>query len=239
MKQLHGAYRGCLVAALAGAAAAGCAANPAPRLVAIDPALACGGTAASLTLRGDGFAPRVRDVFGQPLVDEPSVVATRVAAADGSAIAGPSVTLPAAWQDADTIVVTLAADTLAGAGRWDVTVANPGDGQSTLRRGLTVDDPPRVDSVTPDTLCSTGGSLTVAGAGFVDGATARLVDAAAGATLDAVRVGVNAPTQLTVVFGAVTTPPADLLDLVVENPDGCAGVLAQAVRHKVGGGGCP
>jgi hypothetical protein len=222
--KLHAAYRRCLLVALA----SGCTSlAPAPSLTSVTPARVCTTAAATLTLAGDGFGVRLHDVLGQPAADLPSVTVS-----DG----GPTLALPTRWQSVEEVLADLAANTL-GAGRFDVTVTNPDGAAATLAMALTVEGPPRVDSVMPTRLCSGGSTLTVAGAGFLDGATTSLLDPAGGMRLAATRTTVSAPTRLDAQFGAPAFNGNPSLTLVVANADGCSAALPNAVR--LGVGNCP
>ncbi|HZS39718.1 MAG TPA: hypothetical protein VFF06_22955 [Polyangia bacterium] len=127
-------------------------------------------------------------------------------------------------------------------GDYQVRLQSPPDADcvSTAQIALTISPGPRVDSITPAQICAPGGALDVSGAGFVAGATAGLRDAAANQSLAAMSVTVHSATSATVQFGAAGMLMKNAqLDFDWRNPDGCAFTLAQAVRLKPGGGGCP
>jgi hypothetical protein len=104
------------------------------------------------------------------------------------------------------------------AGTLDVTVTNPGGQSATLANGFTFATAPTVTSVTPNTGTTAGGtSVTIAGSGFVAGATLSF--------------GGSAATGVTVTNAAsitATTPArgAGMVNVIVTNPDGQAGTLA-------------
>jgi hypothetical protein len=199
-----------------------------PSLTSVSPALLCGGEAATLALAGQGFEARVVGLATQPAGESPTVTAT----ASGTS----PVVLPSRWLSSTALAVDLPADLLV-AGVYDVTVANPDGASTTLPQSFTRVASPHVDSVTPAMLCSTGGDFTVAGSGFVAGATITLTDGTM--TLPGSNVVVTSATQLTVHFGANTFANNANLDLTLTNPDGCGFTLASALKRKTGGGGCP
>jgi hypothetical protein len=182
-----------------------------------------------LQLGGDGFAPRLREVLGQPAVDPPTVDVT---------FGGPLVALPARWQSVQRLDADVAASSLAPQ-HYDVVVTNPDGAAATLPRALTVDPAPRIDAVAPGMICASGGTLTLTGAGFLDGDSASLVDPQTGMRSTATTTTVTSPTKLDAHFGANNFAGNATLDVVVDNPDGCSATLAGAVKRKVGGGNCP
>jgi hypothetical protein len=108
-------------------------------------------------------------------------------------------------------------------GPVDVVVTNP-DGQSgTLANGFTYIAPPSVTSVTPNTGSTSGGAdVTVTGTDFVQGATVTFGGDAADP------VAFISSTEL-----LATVPPhaAGPVDVVVTNPDGQSGTLANGFTY--------
>lgn len=108
-------------------------------------------------------------------------------------------------------------------GSYPVTVTNPDPAgcASTESISLEVHAPPVVTGTTPATLCQGGGTLNVAGQNFLSTASVSLV-APGGMTVGASSTQVNpAGTQITATFGGTGTP-GDVLDVVVDNGDGCS-----------------
>ena len=236
---LHGAYRARLLVAVASGVLGCGATGVTPRVDEVRPALVCGGGAKGLAVIGAGFAPAVRQGLGQAAIELPRVTAALAMTPDGTPASAAPGELPVRWLDADTLDVTLTADS-AASGVYDLTVANPGGGTATRAAAFTRDAaPPTVDSVAPMLLCASGGALTARGGGFVDGATVALSDPATNRTLAASSVAITSPTELTATFGALPFQANVQLTFTVTAPDGCSGALAGAVMRKAGGGGCP
>lgn len=104
---------------------------------------------------------------------------------------------------------------------FDLFVTNPApaDCASSTAFQITVNAPPRVDSVVPSTVCQGGAQVTVNGENFMTGATVTLV--CPGVDVQATTVIVNSTgTQLTATFGG-GAPAGENCDVVVTNPDGC------------------
>jgi len=229
MSEVHAAYRRLMLASACALGVAACGSGRVvPSLTSVTPAAICGSASTELFLAGQGFEARVAGVLDQPAGETPTVTAT--------ASGGSPVVLTSRWASTTELIVDLPG-TLLGPGVYDVTVANPDGATTTLPRSLSRLSSPRVDSVTPGMLCSTGGDFTVAGADFVAGATVALTDGTM--TLPGTSVVVTSATQLTVHFAANTFANNASLDLTVTNPDGCAFTLTAALKRKTGGGGCP
>jgi hypothetical protein len=198
----------------------------------------CGGQKATLQISGDGFVARIVDTLGQPRAEAPATSLFPATTLTGAPLGGLPIALRTQWQSAQQ----LAADVplgLLGSAIYDVTVINPDGARATLPTSLTVFAGPRIDNVMPMFLCSVGNTFTVTGEGFVPGARALVNDPSTNVSLDAATTTVMSPTQLTAQFGANTYADNTRLDFLVENPDGCAAKLADSVRRKSGGGGCP
>lgn len=84
---------------------------------------------------------------------------------------------------------------------------------------LTINPPPRVDSVIPGTVCAGGSTITINGANLQDGATVELV---CGTTVIAATAVTVTPdgTQASATF-AGGAPAGATCEVVVRNPDGC------------------
>lgn len=104
---------------------------------------------------------------------------------------------------------------------FDLIVTNPApaDCASSTAFQITVNAPPRVDSVVPATVCQGGAQLTINGDNFATGAAVQLV--CPGVTISATTIIVNSTgTQITATFGG-GAPAGENCDVVVINPDGC------------------
>ena len=104
---------------------------------------------------------------------------------------------------------------------FDLIVTNPApaDCASSTAARITINSPPRVDSVVPATVCQGGAQLTVNGDNFMPGATVTLV--CPGVSVPAATAVVNGTgTQITATFGG-GAPAGERCDVVVTNPDGC------------------
>ncbi len=118
------------------------------------------------------------------------------------------------------------------AGAVTVTVTNSDAQSGSLTNGYTYRNPaPTVTSITPNTGSSAGGtSVTIAGTGFVAGATVSLGGTAATA------VNVGSSTSIT-----ATTPAhaAGAVNVVVTNPDTQSGTLTNGYTYTTSTGGGP
>lgn len=86
---------------------------------------------------------------------------------------------------------------------------------------LTVNPPPRVDSVAPATVCTGGSILVASGEGFIDGAMGHLECADSGNTVESTAASVNDDgTEVEITFGA-GIKAGETCDVIVQNPDGC------------------
>lgn len=117
-------------------------------------------------------------------------------------------------------------------GTYTIQLTNPptADCHSTETVTLVVSPPPHVTSVTPMTICQGGGTLSVSGMDFVNGAQVTL------GTTQANPVNVMSSTQLSATFGGASAmfTPGMQYDLTVTNPDGCHDTLAHAVTAVPG-----
>jgi hypothetical protein len=105
--------------------------------------------------------------------------------------------------------------------KFPVTLTNPApaDCQSSETIEITIEPPPRVDSVAPATVCEGGSQITVNGANFMSGAKVTLD--CGGTKVDAGTVTVATDgKQLSATFGGGATPGTSC-DVIVKNPDGC------------------
>ncbi len=157
---------------------------------------------------------------------------------------GPSVTVAGVEADLDGLDGCTAVDGLSGGGQarlctgltvsvpagtvtpdaYTVVVRNPGPGACEAAHDSSIGFPPLVSGVDPPQLCSSGGSISVTGDGFADGAVVRIENADHQADLpttfvDAQNLDAEVPDP---------TPPG-LYDVIVTNPDGCSGRLDQAL----------
>ncbi len=168
-------------------------------LAAVEPAIVVNDSARTITLLGANFvAPiTVVTIDGTPLSDVTPVDLRRVTA-----------TVPAG-QAPDT---------------YDVTI-NALPGSATLRNALTVILPaPRVTVLDPDTVFTeTDVLLTITGANFVDGASAR-IDDGSGNVFPLTPVEFVSGTELRATISGIF-PDLRFYDVVVINPDGQRGVL--------------
>jgi hypothetical protein len=156
----------------------------------------------------------------------PIAGATSVTITGTGFVAVPSVTFggtPAtgiAFSGSTSIVATAPAN---AAGAVSVVVTNPDAQSGTLASGFTYTAPPVVTSVTPNSGSAAGSTaITIAGTGFVAGAT--------------VTIGGNAATGVSVAGSTsvtATTPAhaAGAVDIVVTNPDGQSSTLANAFTY--------
>jgi hypothetical protein len=100
-----------------------------------------------------------------------------------------------------------------------VTNPAPADCASSEVITLTIEPPPKVDSVVPATVCSGGSQLTVTGSGFEPGAKVTLDCAGTRVDASAVTVATDGK-SLGATFGAGAMAGASC-DVIVTNPDGC------------------
>lgn len=166
----------------------------------------------------DGHTPSVTIGTG---AGAHTYVAT-VSAADCAAVPGTFTETGVALCTAITITIPQGDFVVTAVTELPVVVTNPPPADcasSSTPVTITLEPPPRVDSVVPATVCQGGSTLTVNGANFLPGAHVSL---ACGATrVDAAAVSVAAGgTQLTATFGGGATP-GTACDVIVTNPDGC------------------
>jgi hypothetical protein len=195
--------------------------GPSPTISSVAPTPICDAQhATSLTIKGTGFSPIVRD----GLTDHPSVVMPRVLLVGGSAstevpVAG--VTVPDAT--GTTLVVTIP-QSLVAPGMYGVEVIDPDGHDTTLANGLTIDPPPHITSINP--AHGPAGStaiVTLTGTGFLSGMTVTL-----GATPPVPGTNVTASadgTSATVTFNLTGVAPGTY-SITVDNGDGCTDTLA-------------
>jgi len=108
------------------------------------------------------------------------------------------------------------------AGTYALRVTNPDPVgcSSTANIDFTIHAPPRVDSLSPATVCSGGSVLVANGADFLAGATAQL-SCASGNNVSALFTSTNgAGNQLSMTFGP-GVEPGENCNLIVQNADGC------------------
>src|SRR5262245_57656523 len=108
------------------------------------------------------------------------------------------------------------------AGTYSLRVTNPDPVgcSSTANIDFTIEPPPRVDSVSPGTVCSGGSVLVASGADFLPGATAQL-SCSGGKSVPAFLTSINgAGNQLSMTFGP-GVDPGESCNLIVQNADGC------------------
>lgn len=177
----------------------GTASNPAPNVTAISPTSGTAGGGTGVTITGTGFLPGANVTFG-------GSAATAVTVASSTSI---SATTPAH-----------------AAGTVNVVVGNP-DGQSdTLSGGYTyiaANPAPTVTSITPNTGTVNGGTgVTIAGTGFLSGATVSFGGTAAtGATI----------TSSTSITATAPAHAAGATSVVVANTDGKSGTLSGGYNY--------
>jgi len=179
--------------------------NPAPTVASITPntGSAAGGT--SVTITGTGFLTGATVTLG-------GTAATNVNVASGTSI---TATTPAHTAGAVIVVVTNS-DAQSGSLNNGYTYRNP---------------PPTVASITPTTGTVSGGtSVTIAGTGFLTGATVSLGGTAA------TSVNVVGSTSIT-----ATTPAhaAGAASVLVTNTDAQSGTLTNGYTYTTSTGGAP
>ena len=127
-----------------------------------------------------------------------------------------------AWTSASQLTATTPADTVSG-GAKDVKVTNPDAGYGVLTSGYRYD--PVITSVSPGNgPINAGTVLTIAGKGFITGATVKINEvSAAGAA-------VNSDIQMTATTPANTTS-GGAKAVKVSNPDAGYGVLTGGYRY--------
>jgi hypothetical protein len=118
-------------------------------------------------------------------------------------------------------------------GTYSLVVSNPAPAacSSTEPIQFVIEPPPTVTGVTPARICSTGGTLTLTGTGFLPGATASISDPTTMMSFDASMTTVNGPTSATAKFvfpGSAPLNAGDMVDVSLRNSDGCSGTLKNA-----------
>ena len=179
--------------------------NPAPTVTSITPNTGASAGGTSVTITGTGFLTGATVTLGGTAATNVNVV-------------GPT-----------SITATTPAH---AAGAVTVTVTNTDAQSGSLTNGYTYSNPaPTVTSITPNTGSSAGGtSVTIAGTGFLAGATVSLGGTAATA------VNVGSSTSIT-----ATTPAhaAGAVNVVVTNPDTQSGTLTNGYTYTTSTGGGP
>ena len=103
-----------------------------------------------------------------------------------------------------------------------VTLTNPApaDCQSTEVIELTINPPPKVDTVVPGTVCEGGSTLIIGGEGFITGAKA-IIACSGGKRVESSSTTVTPDgKQVSATFGPGATP-GETCEVIVVNPDGC------------------
>lgn len=186
-----------------------------PVIDALEPEAVCnGGDDVELAVLGSGFVT-LDGSFPTVFVDGDPYVPT---ASDCEDLGG-----PAGGQACSRLDITLPSGTY-GLGAHDVTVTNPApaDCSTSEAATLTVNDPPTLADVEPDTLCEAGGTITLVGTGFVDGLDVSIggVHADEVEVLDANTARATFPGDLPVGFADVTVSYAggceDTLPVAIE-----------------------
>lgn len=108
------------------------------------------------------------------------------------------------------------------AGTYNVVVTNPppADCSSTETVSVDVHDPPIVTGTVPATLCQGGGSISIQGQGFQQGATVTLESMNQGSIASIGTMVDPGGTQIDATFGGGAIP-GTVYDVVVDNGDGC------------------
>ena len=166
----------------------------------------------------DGQAPSVTIGLGAGAHTYPA----RAAAADCAAVDGTFTEAGVTLCTMITITVPQGDFDVAAVTTLAVVVTNPAPADcasSSTPVTITLNPPPRVDSVLPTTVCQGGSTLTVNGANFQAGAMVSLMCPAATVVAGAVTV-IPDGTQLTATFGGGANP-GTTCQLIVQNPDGC------------------
>ncbi|MEX2230384.1 MAG: IPT/TIG domain-containing protein [Dehalococcoidia bacterium] len=187
-----------------------------PVVNAVTPAtgVIAGGT--TITITGTGFAAGAAVSVGGAAATNVAVVsATQITATTPAGVAGPA-----------AVLVTSADGGISGLASG---FTYAGDGAATPPP--TTGDIPTITSVTPASGSASGGTaITIAGSGFVPGATVRVGGAVADGT------AVISSTQI-----VATTPAgtAGNTSLIVTNPDGVSAVAAGGFTYSASAGGSP
>jgi hypothetical protein len=185
--------------------------TPEPVIARVSPITPCDRAPTGLRITGSGFLT----LDGQgPAVDVAGVAAVLVATEGCSAIDGLNATLCTGLE------VQVPAGTVTPDG-YTVQVTNPEPHGCQASRESSIGFPPTVAGVSPADLCAQGGTLTVTGSGFADGAVVTI--GGGGPARELETTFVDSGTLLAVVPDP--TPPGQY-DVIVTNPDGCAGTLA-------------
>lgn len=122
-----------------------------------------------------------------------------------------------------SLTITLGADDfpVTAPTEFTVVVTNPApaDCASSNTVKITIDPPPRVDTVIPSTVCEGGSQVSIGGKGFLPGAKVSLdcMGSLVAATSSTVS---EEGTKISASFGP-SAAPGDSCGVIVENPDGC------------------
>lgn len=186
---------------------------PPPEITWAQPAPPCTTDPDTLTLTGTGFL-RVDGVPPAVFVEGTEVT---VDAMDGcTTMAGPAATV----EICTGITASLPAGLLT-IGAYQVILQNPDPPGCEDSFESAIGLPPTVDSVSPARICETGGTITVNGSNFLDGAKVSIG-------------GTDVPTTYVSENQLLADVPAGfaggLYDVTVTNPDGCADTLTEALQ---------
>ena len=178
-----------------------------PEIATVNTTTACDQDIDDFTITGTGFL----DLDGElPQVMIEDVLATVESMAGCVAIEGyPTASL------CTEIRATVATGAIA-LGEYTVTVTNPGEYACSDSADGYIGTPPIVTSADPLALCAAGGTITVTGEGFWDGAVVTLTNESFSTELATTFVDVNTLTAL-----VPDTVPPGIYDVIVTNFDGC------------------
>lgn len=196
---------------------------PAPRLTGVQPALVCSAQGAvTLTATGSGFLtvagtpPSV--TFAGPA--NPLTITTGIVASGCTAVAGSAL----AVQSCTALSIPTPANAFSPGASYRVTVTNPAPAGCATAESVTIGgtSAPTVAQVSPATLCTGGGLLTLTGAGFEPGAQVR-VGAQVSSSIAVADGGLSAVAT----FGTGTA--GGPFAVTVVNASGCSATAAQQV----------
>lgn len=160
-----------IAAAMALAGCDGTLSGPAPDPADVTPRLACGEQRVTeIRIDGDGFSPMGIDTATDaPHLALPQVSLTRVAALDGTAVAGePPVVVPndaeapaearVRWTDRTVLAFDVFPELALTPGLYEARVANPNGNAATLAAALVIVPRPLLDAIEPDLTCTEQGA---------------------------------------------------------------------------------
>lgn len=129
---------------------------------------------------------------------------------------------PTPGQICTTLTFTLPSATYA-IGSYDVVIENPAPADCVTSEPavLEIIAPPEIAAITPSAICDSGGTFTITGTGFIDGAEVTVGGVAA------TTVTFVSETELTV---TVSSLPTGFQDVTVTNPDGCTVTEAAGIE---------